>query len=46
MSGRVTLPMIGDPAPAFRLPSAAGPDVRLEDYRGTRLVLWFSKGLF
>jgi peroxiredoxin len=42
----MTLPAVGTAAPAFRLPSAAGPAVRLEDYRGTRLVLWFSKGLF
>ena len=40
------LPEIGTPAPAFRLPTAAGTPVALEDYRGTRLVLWFSKGLF
>lgn len=42
----MTVPEIGSPAPAFRLPSAAGFDVRLEDYRGRRVVLWFSKGLF
>ena len=43
----MTLPEIGAPAPSFRLPAAAGGEVGLEDYRGrTKLVLWFSKGLF
>jgi peroxiredoxin len=38
---------IGTPAPSFRLPSAQGPEIGLEDYRGrSNLVLWFSKGLF
>jgi peroxiredoxin len=41
------LPEVGAPAPSFRLPSAAGTDVGLEDYRGrSSVVLWFSKGLF
>ncbi|MBM3221121.1 MAG: redoxin domain-containing protein [Candidatus Rokubacteria bacterium] len=40
------LPAIGTPAPSFRLPSAQGADVALEDYRGRSVVLWFSKGLF
>jgi peroxiredoxin len=41
------LPEIGAPAPPFRLPTAAGGEVGLDDYRGrTKLVLWFSKGLF
>ncbi len=40
------MPTIGETAPPFRLPSAQGPDVALTDYRGRRLVLWFSKGLF
>ena len=43
---RVNLPAIGTPAPPFRLPSAAGPEIALEDYRGRSVVLWFSKGLF
>jgi putative peptide zinc metalloprotease protein len=34
-------------APNFRLASAQGRDVMLEDYRGQRnVLLWFSKGLF
>ena len=37
---------VGTPAPAFRLPSAQGPDVALADYRGRPVVLWFSRGLF
>jgi hypothetical protein len=44
---RMTLPEIGTPAPSFRLPSAAGTEVALGDYRGVKsVVLWFSKGLF
>ena len=42
----MTLPAVGTPAPTFRLPSAQGTDVALEDYRGRSVVLWFSKGLF
>ena len=39
--------MIGAPAPLFRLPTATGGEVALEDYRGrSSVVLWFSKGLF
>lgn len=30
---------VGDPAPPFRLPSAAGPSVALADHRGRRPVL-------
>jgi hypothetical protein len=40
------LPEIGTPAPPFRLPTAQGREVALEDYRGRSVVLWFSKGLF
>ncbi len=32
-------PQVGDPAPAFRLPSADGPTVALADHRGRRPVL-------
>ena len=40
-------PEIGTPAPSFRLATAAGTEVGLEDYRGVKsAVLWFSKGLF
>ena len=43
----MTLLEIGTPAPSFRLPSAAGTEVALGDYRGVKsVVLWFSKGLF
>ena len=40
------LPEIGTSAPSFRLATAAGNEAALEDYRGTSVVLWFSKGLF
>ena len=43
----MSLPLIGAPAPPFRLSSAAGNLVALEDYRGvSSVVVWFSKGLF
>jgi len=39
-------PKVGEPAPAFRLPTSDGREIALEDYRGSRrVVLWFSKGL-
>lgn len=38
---------VGTPAPNFRLASAQGPEIALEDYRGKHhVILWFSKGLF
>jgi peroxiredoxin len=38
---------IGTPAPNFRLASAQGGEVTLEDYRGQRnVILWLSRGLF
>ena len=38
---------VGTLAPNFRLASAQGPDIALEDYRGQRnVLLWLSKGLF
>lgn len=38
---------VGTLAPHFRLASAQGPDIALEDYRGQRnVLLWLSKGLF
>ena len=38
---------VGTLAPNFRLASAQGPSIALEDYRGQRnVLLWFSKGLF
>jgi peroxiredoxin len=33
-------------APNFRLASAQGHEVTLEDYRGRNVLLWFSRGLF
>jgi peroxiredoxin len=37
---------VGTPAPHFRLASAQGPEVALEEYRGKHnVVLWFSLGL-
>lgn len=42
-----TLLAVGTPAPNFRLASAQGPDIALEDYRGQRnVILWFSRGLY
>jgi peroxiredoxin len=41
------LPEVGTPAPPFRLATATGTEVAVEDYRGAKsVVLWFSKGLF
>jgi peroxiredoxin Q/BCP len=34
-------PLIGDPAPDFELPDASGKAVRLSDFRGRRVVLYF-----
>jgi peroxiredoxin len=37
---------IGQVAPGFRLPSAQGPEVALEDFRGRQnVVVWFTKGM-
>lgn len=37
---------IGEKAPAFRLPSAQGPDVALADYLGRKnVIVWFTKGM-
>ena len=32
---------IGDPAPTFELPTDSGDTVKLEDFRGKRVVLYF-----
>lgn len=37
--------MVGRPAPSFRLPSAQGSEVALEDYRGGNVILFFAKGM-
>jgi peroxiredoxin len=37
---------VGQPAPGFRLPSAQGTDLGLEDYRGrSNVIVWFTKGM-
>ena len=37
---------VGDAAPALRLPSAAGREIDLADYRGRgSVIVWFSKGM-
>jgi len=37
---------VGQRAPSFRLPSAQGPEVGLEDYRGrANVILFFAKGM-
>lgn len=37
---------VGQPAPSFRLPSAQGPEIALDDYRGKQnLIVWFTKGM-
>ena len=37
---------VGQPAPPFRLPSAQGGEIGLEDYRGKKhVVVWFTKGM-
>jgi peroxiredoxin len=42
----MTPPPVGTVAPPFRLPTAQGTEIALEDYRGRSVVLWFSKGLY
>ncbi len=38
--------IIGTVAPSFRLPSAQGPDVALDDFRGRKnVIVWFTKGM-
>jgi peroxiredoxin len=37
---------VGQVAPSFRLPSAQGPEIGLEDFRGKKnVVVWFTKGM-
>ncbi len=38
---RHRMPSAGSPAPDFTLPDHLGRPVRLADYRGRRLILWF-----
>lgn len=42
MAKRLGPPLqVGDPAPPLDLPSAAGPRVRLEDFRGRPVLVSF-----
>ena len=42
----MTIPRLGEPARPFRLPSAQGGEVALEDFKGRQaVVLWFTKGM-
>ncbi len=38
---QATLLPVGSVAPAFAVPDHMGHTVRLEDYRGRRVLLWF-----
>jgi peroxiredoxin len=38
--------LVGQLAPPFRLPSAQGPQIALEEFRGQKnVVVWFTKGM-
>ena len=41
-----TPPAIGHAAPDFRLDSIAGRPMRLTDFRGRRVLLWLSRGIY
>ena len=42
----MAIPQIGESARPFRLPSAQGDEVGLEDFKGRQaVVLWFTKGM-
>jgi len=37
---------VGEQAPSFRLPSAQGPEIAVDDFRGKKnVVVWFTKGM-
>jgi peroxiredoxin len=37
---------VGEPAPSFRLPSALGTEIGLDDFRGRKnAIVWFTKGM-
>lgn len=37
---------VGDRAPSFRLPSAQGPEMGLDDFHGRQnVIVWFTKGM-
>jgi peroxiredoxin len=50
MAGDITIPTTllprGTPAPAFSLPDHEGREIALADFRGSIVVLWFTRGLF
>ena len=37
----MAIPSVGSTAPAFTLPNQDGQDVRLADYAGKNVLLWF-----
>jgi peroxiredoxin len=39
-------PAVGQPAPDFRLDSIRGRPMRLADFRGRRVILWLSRGIY
>jgi hypothetical protein len=39
-------PVIGQPAPGFLLASIAGRPMRLAEFRGRRVILWLSRGIY
>jgi len=42
----MAIPRIGESARSFRLPSAQGGEIGLDDFKGKRaVVLWFTKGM-
>ncbi len=41
MKERDLMPKVGDTAPDFELPTAEGKKIRLSDFRGKRVVLYF-----
>src|SRR5581483_5596240 len=42
----MAIPRSGEPARPFRLPSAQGGEIALDDYKGRQaVVLWFTKGM-
>ena len=42
----MAIPKIGEPARPFRLPSAQGGEVGLDDFKGRHaVILWFTKGM-
>lgn len=40
------VPAVGDPAPDFQLDSIDGRRVSLADFRGRRVILWLSRGIY